>query len=70
MDDWTETKIHVASNDVWGGSVSKAVPEDNQRFTDCLNTKMASRNLYNQKQVKIRVYPLGKRKYVLPRKVT
>ena len=29
----------------------------------------ASRQLYNQKQVKIRVYPLGNRKYALPRKV-
>jgi len=39
-----------------------------QEAIDYRNTKMASRELYNLKQIKIRVYPLGNRKYVLPRK--
>ena len=64
--DWTNTDSDY--NDIAEGYGNRK-DDISQEAIDYLNTKMASRQLYNQKQVKLRVYPLGNNKYALPRKV-
>ena len=64
--DWTNTDSNC--NEIVEGH-SDRKEDISQKTIDYLNTKMASHGLYNQKQVKLRVYPLGNNKYALPRKV-
>ncbi len=64
--DKTNTEIHNSDIDE-GHSDRKA--DVTQEACNYLNTKMASRELYTKKKIKIGVYPLGNRKYALPRKV-
>jgi len=64
------TTMGTSNYDSFGHTESERKDiEGDKWLADYLNTKMASRQLYNQKQVKLRVYPLGNNKYALPRKV-
>jgi hypothetical protein len=69
---YTETTVtRIATNyDVSGRSdVEQKNDEEDEWLTEYLETQKANKKLYNQKKIKIRVYPLGINKRLLPRKI-
>ena len=63
------TNTTIKSGETWVSATSNnSDSEITQKVIDYYLTRKANRELYNKKQVRVRVYPLGVKKFVLPKK--